>query len=695
MIALREDLRLFPAASNKDGSPSWMVQDPVTNRFFQIGWLEFEVLSRWPMQDPERIAQAIESETPLAAEADDVIKVIGFFQQHQLMRASDPQGVAALSRIADSHQLSKWKWLLHNYLFFRVPLVHPQKLLNVLTPLIGFIYRRWFVMLSVLATLLGLTLVARQWDVFLHTFEDFMSPAGLAGYLAALIFAKTLHEMGHAVTATRYGVRVAHMGVAFLVMWPMLYTDTGESWKLSDRRARFHIAAAGVLSEFMLAGYATLAWSLTEDGSLRSALFFLATTSWIITIGINASPFMRFDGYFLASDALDIPNLHARSFAMARAWMRRLLLGWNEPDPELFEPRMRRLLIGFALVTWIYRLVVFVGIAVAVYVFFFKALGIFLFVVEVLWFIARPVWSELKIWIQRRQETSMIRKLVMLSAMALALVMLALPWRLKVHGEAWLHAENQQVIYSPFPARVLEVHAGGLVKKGDTLVVLDSPDTRSKANLSRLAADSLALQMDQSVGRVDGAEKRNVFAEQMAEQLAELEAQKDELKRLKLVASFDGKVVDRDRQIQSETWVTANQPIAILIDPKQWIIDALVEQRDLENIKVGAKARFFWRNTLDEPLSAVVVAMDTTRAQALPDPMLATDRGGRVPVLKAAANGAMVPRDALYRVRLNLDQPINRASTAMGSVAIEGAERSLLMQWGTALAAVFVRESGF
>jgi putative peptide zinc metalloprotease protein len=695
MISLREDLRLFPAANNKDGSPSWMVQDPVTNRFFQIGWLEFEVLSRWPMQDPARIAQSIENETPLAAEPDDVVKVIGFFQQHQLMRAADPQGVATLSRIADGHQLSNWKWLLHNYLFFRVPLVHPQKMLNLVTPFIGFIYRRWFVLLSVFATLLGLVLVARQWDVFLHTFEDFLSPAGLAGYLLALIFAKTLHELGHAVTATRYGVRVAHMGVAFLVMWPMLYTDTGESWKLSDRKARFHIAAAGVLSEFMLAGYATLAWSLTEDGAMRSALFFLATTSWIITIGINASPFMRFDGYFLASDALDIPNLHGRSFAIARAWLRRGLLGWKEPDPELFEPRIRRMLIAFALVTWIYRLVVFVGIAVAVYLFFFKALGIFLFVVELAWFIARPVWGEVKIWIQRRQETSMFRKLLLVALLLGGLALLAVPWSLKVHGEAWLHAENQQVIYSPFPARVLEVHADGEVKRGETLVVLDSPDTRSKATQSRLAAEALALQMDQSVGRIDGAEKRNMFAEQMAEQLAELEAQRDELKRLKLVAGFDGKVVDRDRQIQAQTWVNANQAIAILIDPKQWIVDALVEQRDLENIKVGAKAKFFWRNTLDEPIAASVVAIDSTRAQALPDPMLAIDRGGRVPVLKTAANGAMVPRDALYRVRLKLEQPLNRSSTALGSVAIEGAERSLLSQWAIGLAAVFVRESGF
>ena len=361
----------------------------------------------------------------------------------------------------------------------------------------------------------------------------------------------------------------------------------------------------------------------------------------------------------------------------------------------MFEPRIRRVLIAFALVTWIYRLVVFAGIAVAVYVFFFKALGIFLFCVEVAWFIARPVWGELKVWIERRSEIRPLRKLLLLGLLAILLTLLSVPWQLKVHGEAWLHAENQQVIYSPFPARVLEVREEGPIRRGETLVVLDSPDTRNKALLSRVEADSMALQRDRSVGRSDGAEKSNQFAWQMAEQLAELEAQRDELKRLKLVAPNDGLVVDRDRQIQAQTWVNANQPIAILIDPSQWIVDALIEQRDLEHVQIGSKARFFWRNRLDEPLRATVVAVDSSRAQALPDPMLATDRGGRVPVLKTGSNGAMVPRDALYKVRLKLEEPLQRRSTAMGSVAIEGSERSLLSRWMTSLAAVFVRESGF
>ena len=94
----------------------------------------------------------------------------------------------------------------------------------------------------------------------------------------ALVFAKALHEMGHAVTATRYGVRVAHMGVALLVMFPMLYTDTSESWKISNPRQRLAIASAGIITELALAGLATLAWGLSPDGAIRSALFFLATT---------------------------------------------------------------------------------------------------------------------------------------------------------------------------------------------------------------------------------------------------------------------------------------------------------------------------------------------------------------------------------------------------------------------------------
>ena len=671
-----------------------MVQDPVGNRFFRIGWVEFEVLSRWSLGDAGRIAASITADTPLAIDADDVAQTVEFLRQQQLLRVSDPQGVALLEAIARRASPARWKWLLHNYLFIRIPLLRPQRFLAWLAPKLGLLYTRACAVAIVAATIVGLLLAARQWDVFLHTFTDVMSPAGIIGFALALLFAKSLHELGHAVTATRLGVRVAHMGVAFLVLWPMLYTDTGESWKLADRRDRFRIAAAGMAVEFALAGLATLAWSLAGDGPLRSALFFLATTSWVLTLAINASPFMRFDGYFLLSDALDLPNLHARSFALARAVLRRRILGLQEPDPEAFEPGLRRFLIGFAFTTWIYRLVVFIGIALAVYHVFFKALGLLLFAVEIAWFILRPLWSELGVWYARRAEVGSVRGIMLLLVLAGIFAVLALPWRGTVRAEAWLHSAQQQRLYSPFAARVAELPAEGPVLAGARLVLLDSPDTRSRAEQAGILAVALALQRDQSVGsRGDAAERANRLGEQLARQLAELGAERGELARLALVADFDGRVVDLDRELRPGGWVSANQPIAMVIDPQAWVVDAMVGQRDLDRLQVGTPARFYRRGDW-EVLEGKIVAIDSARAQRLPDPMLAADRGGRVPVLRGD-DGREVPRDALYRVRIRIDGVPSQLRSGLGSVRIEGEARSLLGEALVSAAAVLVRESGF
>lgn len=220
-------------------------------------------------------------------------------------------------------------------------------------------------------TVLGIVLTLHQWDTFRAAVVESFSLNGLLSFGLALALAKALHELAHALVATRLGLRVAHMGVAFVVMFPMLYTDTGESWKLSRSRQRLAIAAAGIVCELALAGLATLGWALSEPGAWRNALLYLATTSWILSLGLNASPFMRFDGYFILSDLLDFPNLHERASAQARVALRRGLWGLDEAWPEHFAPARRRALIAFEWLTWMYRLLLFAGIAATVYFFFF------------------------------------------------------------------------------------------------------------------------------------------------------------------------------------------------------------------------------------------------------------------------------------------------------------------------------------
>ena len=340
----------------------------------------------------------------------DVGALLHFLEQHNLLQANSAAAVNRLRQRSAQMKKNPYEWLLHNYLFFRVPLIRPQVWLAALMPFLNWLFRPVTGVALMALTVTGIFLATRQWETFVSTVVEHLSLSGFLGYAVALVFAKTLHEIGHAVTATRYGVRVAHMGVAMLVMFPMLYTDTSESWKLTKPRQRLAIASAGIITELAIAGLATLAWSLSPDGALKNGLFFLATTSWVLTLLLNLSPFMRFDGYFILTDLLDFPNLHERSGALARTWLRRTLLGFDEPYSERTPGQGNAFLIAFALGTWIYRLTLFLGIALLVYYFFFKILGIFLMVVELVWFIARPVWTELRVWHTRKADIKPNRK---------------------------------------------------------------------------------------------------------------------------------------------------------------------------------------------------------------------------------------------------------------------------------------------
>lgn len=687
---LREDLRLHEAGPERDGSPAWSIQDPVTNRFFRIGWLEFECLLRWP-GSPSDIASNIADTTPLAVDKEQVEDFAHFLDRHHLLRPT-PEGIRRLASAASQPGWRHWRWWLHHYLFIRIPLVHPDRWLAAALPVVRPLFSPTGITLILLASLLGILLVARQWDTFTHSVVESLTPVGITGFVLALAISKSFHELGHALAATRYGVRVAHMGVALVVLWPMLYTDTSESWKLRSHSERLTVSSAGILVEMALAGLSTLAWALLDDGPLRQAMLYLATTGWLLSLTLNASPFMRFDGYFIASDWLDFPNLHERSGSLARTWLRRGLLGWTDPDPESLSARLRHALITFALITWIYRLVVFTGIAVAVYLFFFKALGLFLFGVEVMWFILRPVWVELCVWRARWSEVKMNRR-IGIAVFGLSVLLLgAVPWSFRITAPAVAHTERQQAVFAPFASQIMTVQAEGVVSAGMPLATFDAPDLRARglrtaANVQALNRRIAGLEAEDS-----GIDQRRTTDERLGEQMAESIATKEEGDRLRVSAEFDGVWLDVEPTLQAGTWVGTRNQIGVLVDPKKWIVDAYVEQRQINGIQIGAKATFRperqWRS-----VDAEVVDVDSTRSSKLSQIMLDARHGGSIAT--QAAERAVIPVEALYRVRLALSAPLPDRHETRGRVAIDGPRKSLAWELIKRLAGLAIRESGF
>lgn len=699
--ALRDELQLFEAARNHDGTPAWIIQDPVNNRFFRIGWLEFEMLVHWSGNDVATLIRAINESTPLNVTPADVRQMLSFLSDNQLLRLDRPADVANAAQQKARQRRSPVEWLVHNYLFFRVPLVRPQAALARLKPWLERVNMAWVALVVGLLTLAGLYLVSRQWDQFTHTLIDHFTWTGLLGYGVALLLAKTVHEMGHALVATRYGVRVAHMGVAFLVMFPMLYTDTGESWRLPSSRQRLAIASAGIGIELALAGICTLLWSLTPDGALRNGLFFLATTSWVMTLAINASPFMRFDGYFILSDLLDMPNLHQRSGALARVWLRRVLLGWNDPWPEHQAPGRRRALIAFALTTWVYRLVVFLGIALMVYLFFFKVLGIVLMLLEIHWFIARPVMQELKQWRDRRGEIAPRRRWWLAGLVAGGLILLLVPIQSRVEAYGVLRAAGQHTLHAPFGARITQMPTRRTFQAGDVVFVLDSEALGIAQDRSRQLAQAREVQLQGLIGLPDGEQQRQSIESQKAVHEAEARLNRDERSRLVLRAPLEGTLVDVDPQLAEGVWVGPRQSLGMLVAPGRWVVDALVPEADLERVAPGQTVRLRTLSRSTQWFDGRVAAVDVARTTVLPDAMLEARFGGPL----ATVPGPRLPgqtqlsdhvaRDALFRVRIEVDGVPAELMTSTVRVQIDGASHSLLTRIGRSVAAVLIRESGF
>jgi len=687
---LREDLRLSEAAPGLGGEPGWVIQDTVINRFYRIGWLEFECLLRWG-QSPRSISTQIGEQTALKPDVEQVLDFRMFLEQHNLLRPG-PQTVDRLAARSEGNPLLTWRGWLHHYLFFRIPLLHPQQFLRRITRHVEWLFHPFTAMAVLALSLLGLILVAHQWDAFKTAVVDAFSAEGALGFALALALSKTLHELGHALVATRLGLKVAHMGVAFVVMWPMLYTDTGEAWKLRSARQRLAIASAGILTELTLAGLATLGWALAEPGALRDALFYLATTNWILSLALNASPFMRFDGYFIVSDLLDFPNLHERASATARVALRRTLFGLQEAWPEPFTPRRRRALTAFAIGTWIYRFTLFLGIAVAVYLMFFKVLGIFLFMVEVSWFIVMPVFREVRYWWRARAAIPTMRRIVWLLILGGVLVLLALPWQRQIHAYGVARAERQLRVFAPYPARIRAIHPVGEAKAGDPLIVLEEPDIASRMASSEAGARSYDARLAGLLADPQGLIEQAATRQRLSVQLEETRAARAEIARLTLTAPFAGVWRDVDPDWRAGQWTGTKEVIGVLVDPSRWQVDGYVKPDEVQRLELGADALFYAEGQ-PRPVRGKVVDIGSTRVPALDHAMLSSRFGGPLPTAKEGE--ALVPTPALFHVLVQLDGPPPMAHEVRGQLQLDGTRRSLLSEAALRAMAVLRRESGF
>ncbi len=696
---------MLPGPLLADGQPSWTLHDPARHQFYRIDWPAFEMLSRWSMGSAKTIVDDIRRQTTLQADTKALEELQDFLKRHQLLCPDAQSGSAEMAAQVDKARTSPLKWLLHHYLFFRVPLLRPDAWLTSWLPMARRLMSAEFFWLTMAALVTGLFLVARHWDTFRSSLVDSFSLDGLLSYGLALFFVKALHELGHAFTAKHHGCRVPTMGLAFLVMWPVAYTDTNESWRIVNHRQRLQVAAAGIVTELAIAAWATLAWGLLPDGAFKSAAFALATTSWVATLAINASPFMRFDGYYILSDAVDIPNLHERAGALARWRLREWLFRLGDPVPEHFSARRQRMLIAFSVATWIYRLTLFIGIAVMVYHAFFKLLGVILFTVEIMWFILMPLIQEMRVWHSRRaiiRQSGRARWSLMLVLALLSACLI--PWPGRIAASGLLRPAEVWPVHAPAGAQITALNwtNGDMIPAGTTLVNMAMPDLEARLQTARSKLETLRWQSASASLSDDTRQHRLTAEEALQTAQTELDSLHAQARQLSPEAPWPGRWVNMDPDLHPGQWVAAHEAIGQLVKvDSPWIVETWLDEDNIARIQTGTSASFHADGGTSSPLGAEVISIDADASHTLPRPELAAQQGGHI--LTREQQGQIIPERAIYRVRLAIQRQTALTDEVAptdgmiyrGTVTFHAQGEAPATRFLRQIAAVLMRETGF
>lgn len=695
---LREDLVLRRGAPSADGTRAWLIYDALQHRFLQIDKATFEILALWPTatSSADLIAR-VENEMGYALDEAELNRLMAFLETHSLLDVGPSKGWKALSAAAARRRPGFMTSLTHNYLFYRIPLFQPERFLRATLPFLAPLFSKAACGVIGILGLVGLYLVSRQWDAFIATAGGMWSADGAMALAITLFAVKAVHELGHAYTAVKYGCHVPTIGIAFVMMAPMPYTDVTDAWRLKDRYQRVHIDAAGILVEICLACLATFLWAFLPEGLPRQVAFLVATTSWIMSVGVNLNPFMRFDGYYIVADLVRIENLQPRAFDVGVWKLREILFAAGENCPEVMPRRMISWLVAYAWTIWAVRFVTFVGIAAAVYFYFFKLLGIVLFAFEIVYFVARPIINEMKEWWRMRAKIAGSgRSYVSAGAIALIVGLFIWPWSSTVYVPAVLEGRDLGRIYAPRPSRIKSVlvSAGQSVAKDMSLVELEAPLLDHEEALTTARAQATRLRLARRSADVQDLEDSLVLQQELAALTARLTSLAAERDQLNIRAPNSGVLVELAPDLHPGRWLAAKEQLAVVEGSHFATLNGYLQGDDLWRVKPGAIGRFFPDNPEEKSLAAVLSEIAVAGSSEIEIAALASTNGGGVGA-EQDQHRRLVPSVAQYRVRLAVSEDGSAPAYATrGFVRLEGLAESFLARTWRQVLKVVVRESG-
>lgn len=625
------------------GEVWWVVRDPASGR---VQRLTPAVRGLADALDGERTVEqawlaCVERFGDEAPTQDEAIAALAALHVAGLLRGDVPADTEVLFRRTDE-EARKERRGSRNPIAFRVPLVDPDAFLER--------YRGWVAPLFTRAgawAWCGVVLAAgvaavRAAPELAGAGRSLLEPASLTAFWLVYPLVKGLHELGHAFAVKHWGGEVREMGILFLVFVPVPYVDASAASVFPEKRRRMVVGGAGIAVELFLAALGLFVWLSVEPGWIRHAAYAVMLVGGLSTLLFNGNPLLRFDGYHVLADAIEIPNLGQRANAYAQALARRHLLGLRDeplPDTAPGEPAW---LVTYSIAANLYGLAVMLGIALYLAGHFFVA-GVALSGFTVYARIGKPLVSLVRFLATdpaagEQRGRVLGGSLGTLAAVLLLLFGLPLPLRTVGEGVVWL--PERAHVRAGVEGFVVDVRAVPYspVRAGDRLIRIR--DATLESELRSLAAERDALRL-----RVDAAAHRDrvraaIERERLAEAEAALARAREREGQVWVRAGSDGIFVPCDRHELRGRRVIQGEALAYVVDLAHAPARIVVAQADAGLVRErtrGVTVRL--AHDLSHSLPATIERQVPAASDRLPTPALGTSAGGPFAVDPADPEG--------------------------------------------------------
>jgi putative peptide zinc metalloprotease protein len=680
-VRLRPDLVVQPQFY--EGVTHYVIKDPIGLKYFRFKPEEYFLLQQLNGKHTlQEVKKAFERKyRPQTIAIEDLMRFAAQLHEAGIAQVDTPEQGKVLIR---RRRKNKWKrtWsFMANILYMKIPVIDPEKLLTWMYPYFRWIFTPWFVTFSVILMLSAITLVISQWTEFqskLPEFQSFFNWRTIFAFWISLAVVKVIHEFGHGLTAKHYGGEVHEMGILFLVLTPALYCDVTDSWLLPNKWHRIWISAAGIYVECFLASIATFVWFYTDPGLLNSLMMATMFICSINTILFNANPLLRYDGYYVLADWLEIPNLRIKATQFFAYLFQEKVMGLEIPV-QSYMPRSRRILfVTYAICSFLYRWVITFSIVMflinVLKPYKLESVGYMLAVASLIPLLFVPLYQIIKFLRTpgrlRKMKKARTAGFFAGVAAVIALILL-IPTPLRVQGPLVLTTAKPAMIYPETPGQLVELNVkdgdwvrgprydeqGNLVEPGQVIARLSNPelirervarDEEQKINLAWFEIYDHSTQVaDRSMAQV--RRKQALDLEKVIEKVSE------QIADLTLYAPRDGIVMGVPKKETLGQWVKPGQPFCEVGDTHQLEAHLILDQSDVDLINLDRKSWIKVYGKSETTFVSRVAEIAKRNREQIP-PELTNLAGGEIATKPDPKNPeAATPITSVYEVIIPVD----------------------------------------